>query len=140
MNESANKWMKRCFELAEQSANNGENRVGAVITDKHGYLIAEALERNRAANDVTCHAEIEVIRKALQKLTASLLAETILYTTHEPCVMCSYVIRHYKIAKVIYFNEVPEIGGINSLYPILKTESISNWSEPPQIVHWDFSQ
>ena len=128
--------MKRCFALADEAEQKNENPVGAILTDGSGNIIAEAIEGNKSKNDITCHAEIEVIRMALQKLKTSRLPETILYTTHEPCIMCSYVIRHYEIAKVIYANESGETGGINSLFQILRTDIISKWKAPPEIMRY----
>lgn len=128
--------MKRCFALADEARQNNENPVGAILTDDKGNIIAEAIEANKSKNDITCHAEIEVIRKALQKLKTSRLSETILYTTHEPCIMCSYVIRHYDIAKVVYAREGGEVGGRSLLFPLLTTDKISKWNAPPEIVHY----
>ena len=128
--------MKRCFVLADVANQNHENPVGAILTDGKGNIIAEGIEANRLKNDVTCHAEIEVIRNALQHITASKLRETVLYTTHEPCILCSYAIRHYGIPRVVYAKSVGEVGGISSPFPILTTDLISKWNPPPEVIHF----
>lgn len=127
--------MARCFALAEDARQKNENPVGAILADNSGTILAEAIEANKSKNDITCHAEIEVIRKALEKLPVSDLRKVVLYTTHEPCIMCSYVIRHYGIAKVVYAHASGETGGIRSAFPILITDKISKWKTPPEIVH-----
>jgi len=127
--------MKRCFELAEQAKQNNESPVGSLLTDGMGNILAEGIEANKGKNDVTCHAEIEVIRNALKKLPATDLQNTVLYSTHEPCVMCSYVIRHYGICKIVYSISAGEVGGASSNFPILKTEIITRWKSPPEIIN-----
>lgn len=127
--------MKRCFELAEQAKQNNESPVGSLLTDGIGNILAEGIEANKSKNDVTCHAEIEAIRNALKKLSVADLQNTVLYSTHEPCVMCSYVIRSYGIRKVVYSISAGEVGGTSSNFPILKTETIIRWKSPPEIIH-----
>ncbi len=127
-------WMERCELLGKQAGEKGNSPVGALIVQK-GEVVAEAEESAKSKNDVTCHAEIEALRKAVSKLQTLDLSDCVLYTTHEPCVMCSYAIRFYKIKKVVYRNGVKYLGGIHSSFPILVTDEVPrHWSEPPEIV------
>ncbi len=36
-----------------------------------------------------------------------------LYSNVEPCLLCSYVIRHHRIARVVYSKACGELGGTN---------------------------
>lgn len=126
-------YMLRCIELGYQSLASGNAPVGSVVV-QNDLIIGEGLELGKSKNDITYHAEIEAIRNALKQQNTQKLPGTTLYTTHEPCMMCSYVIRHYGIEKVVYSLPVQEIGGHSSEFGILKTDGVSNWAVIPEII------
>lgn len=125
-------WMKRCLQLGREALITGNSPVGSVII-KEGQVIGAGREAGKSKNDITCHAEIEAIRDAIRRGHSD-FTRAILYTTHEPCIMCSYVIRHHRIAEVVMGLEVAEIGGYTSAYPILKARNITRWGPEPQII------
>ncbi|MDN5212053.1 nucleoside deaminase [Fulvivirgaceae bacterium BMA12] len=127
------KFMRHCLILGKQAMENGESPVGAIVV-KNGQIVSEATELAKTNADVTCHAEIEAIRLAVKGLKTSRLDQCHLYTTHEPCIMCSYVIRHHQIQSVIYGQQVPHIGGNSSDFNILGTTKIPHWHHPPEIL------
>jgi tRNA(Arg) A34 adenosine deaminase TadA len=127
------KWMRRCLELGERALAAGDPPVGALLV-KAGVQIGEGVEAARTRNDVTCHAEIEAIRAAVQRAGVEAVRGAALYTTHEPCLMCSYVIRHYRVGQVIIGTTVPAVGGFSSAYPLLTAVDIPAWPAPPQVV------
>ena len=131
--EEHEKWMRRCLELGKQALRAGNPPVGALLV-KAGEIIGEGIEAAKSKNDVTCHAEIEAIRDALQNGDATAVDGATLYTTHEPCLMCAYVIRHHRIARVVTGTTVPAVGGFSSAYPLLTAEDITIWSARPEIV------
>jgi len=93
-------------------------------------------ESSKNKNDITCHAELEAIRLAVKKLKTNDLSDCILYSTHEPCIMCSYAIRFHKIKKVVYQHAVNYLGGVSSSMPLLiSKEAPPHWGEVPVIVH-----
>ena len=129
-------YMNRCEELANAAAKKGNAPVGAIIV-KDDEIISEAEEAGKTKNDITCHAEIEAIRLAVKKLGSSDLSACILITTHEPCIMCSYAIRVYKIKKVVYQNTVEYLGGISSSMPLLLSDEVPpHWAKAPEIIHF----
>ena len=128
-------YMHLCEILGEAAAKNGNSAVGAIIV-KDDVIISRAGEAGKSKNDITCHAELEAIRFALRKLTTPDLSGCILFTTHEPCIMCSYAIRFYKIKKVVFKNAVDYLGGVTSSMPLLVSEDVPpHWTRPPDIVH-----
>jgi tRNA(adenine34) deaminase len=91
-------YIKRCELLAEEAAAKGDAPVGSIIT-KGDEIIAEAIEASKHKNDIACHAELEAIRLAVKTLKTNNLSGCVIYSTHEPCIICSYAIRFYKIKK-----------------------------------------
>lgn len=125
--------MRRCMDLAIIAGQRGDSPVGSIIV-RSGEIIAEGIEGGRTHRDITFHAEIEAIRRATEAAEAVDLASCILYTTHEPCIMCSYVIRQMKIGTIVMALTTGEIGGYSSVYPILLDRSIRKWGDPPTVV------
>lgn len=124
--------MKRCEALAAIAAERGESPVGSVVV-MDGEIIGEGVEAGKAEQDVTFHAEVVAVREAVKTHGKDLSAAT-LYTTHEPCILCSYVIRHHRIGRVVIQKAVAHIGGASSNYPILRASDIPIWPSPPEVV------
>jgi tRNA(adenine34) deaminase len=131
--EEHEKWMRNCLALAGQALERGNPPVGSVLVQAGG-LIGEGAEAGKTKNDITCHAEIEAIRDAIQRHGASAVRGATLYSTHEPCLMCAYVIRHHQVSRVVVGTTVPAMGGFSSAYPLLTATDIPIWSPPPHIV------
>lgn len=128
-----NPYMEECIALARTAMANGNFPVGCVIV-KNGTIIGKGSEAVKSSNDITNHAEIEAIRNALKNLGTGNLRECELYTTHEPCLMCSYVIRHHKIKTVIYGAPVDHVGGVTSDLKVMLTTKVPHWGTPPVII------
>jgi tRNA(adenine34) deaminase len=125
-------FIKRCEDLAAIASGRQESPVGSLLV-LDGQIIGEGIEAGKAKQDITCHAEVEAIRDAVRKQGKDLSAAT-LYTTHEPCILCSYVIRHHRIRRVVIQHAVAHIGGVTSAYPILTAKDIPIWGEPPEVI------
>jgi tRNA(adenine34) deaminase len=126
-------YMAKCIELAEKARLNGDSPVGSIIV-RDGQIIASGIEGGKTHSDITFHAEIEVIRQAASILKSQDLSNCIMYTTHEPCIMCSYVIRHTRINTIFIGITTGAIGGFSSQYKILLDESIKTWGPPPTLI------
>jgi tRNA(adenine34) deaminase len=125
--------MNKCIALALKAKKRGDYPVGSVIV-LGGRVIGEGIEGGKTFHDITFHAEIEAIREAVGFLAGQDLSSCILYTTHEPCIMCSYVIRHVRIKCVVIGIKVPETGGLSSAYPLLLDKTIKKWGNPPELI------
>ena len=125
--------MRRCIELAKIAKERGDSPVGSIIV-KDEQIVAEGIEGGTTHKDVTFHAEIVAVRNATASLGKTDLSDCFMVTTHEPCIMCSYVIRHYKIGLIIVGITTGEIGGYSSALPVLLDRTISKWTTPPKII------
>ena len=95
------------------AAARGEVPVGAVLV-LNGTIIASAGNRTRERNDVTAHAEIEVIRAASSMIGAERLNGVDLYVTLEPCTMCAAAISFARLRRLYYGAEDPKGGGVDN--------------------------
>ena len=94
-------FMYRAIELAEQAVRHGNHPFGALLVHD-GKIILEAENSVHTEKDVTRHAELNLVSKASQTIDPEVLKECILYTSTEPCAMCSGAIYWAGIRKVVY--------------------------------------
>ena len=102
-------WMKIAIDEAHLAMKENEIPVGAVLV-KENKLIAKAHNRPILNRDPTAHAEIEVLRKAGEKLKNYRLPKTTLYVTLEPCAMCLGAMIHARIERVVFGASDPKSG------------------------------
>ncbi|MBE9044384.1 nucleoside deaminase [Pleurocapsales cyanobacterium LEGE 10410] len=108
-------WMEYALDLAKLAGDLGEVPVGAVITDRQGNLIAEAINRKRKDKDATAHAEILAIRTASQIKQNCYLKDCTLYVTLEPCPMCAGAIIQSRLGLLVYGADDPKTGAIRTV-------------------------
>ncbi len=95
------KFMLRALELACEAYNNGEVPVGAVV-ELNGKIIGEGRNYCEQLKDPTAHAEVIAIKNACNNLGDHRLNDCILYTTLEPCHMCTGAIINSKVKRVVF--------------------------------------
>lgn len=125
--------MNKCIALAKIARQNGDSPVGSILV-KNGEIVGEGIEGGKTFKDITFHSEIEAVRNARALLHTPDLSDCIMYTTHEPCIMCSYVLRHHQIHTIIIGVASGDIGGFSSQYPLLKDQTIKKWQEVPVVI------
>jgi tRNA(adenine34) deaminase len=126
-------FMRKAIRLARIAFKRGDTPVGSVVVYK-GHIVGKGIESVRSEKDLAAHAELKGIKEACRRLDTLRLAGCELYTTAEPCFMCSFVIRTAQLSRVVIGKPVPYIGGISSHYPILIDSRIPNWPRPPAVV------
>src|ERR1700759_798903 len=122
-------YLEKCLELAKQAAKQGESPVGSLLV-KDGMVIGEAYEKSKQLKDISRHAEMLAILNALRHTND--LSRSILYSNVEPCILCSYAIRHHKIRTVVFMKYAGELGGTNPQFNLLTSDSFRSWGPPPQ--------
>lgn len=130
--ENYNQYMLECIELAKLALKKGNPPVGSILVfqDK---IIGRGIESGKSSGDITQHAEILAVKDALSNGYKDVLEHSVIFSTHEPCIMCSYLIRHHKISKLIFGVSVPFVGGQSSEFKILETEKVPKWGKKPEI-------
>ena len=104
--------MERCIRLSETSTQSGELPFAALICRGH-EVVVETTNQVVSNADVTRHAEMVAMSEAQKILGRMNLADCALYTTVEPCAMCSYAIRETRIGRVVFAIRSPVMGGLS---------------------------
>jgi tRNA(adenine34) deaminase len=129
--------MRRCIELSRVAGKSGELPFAAVIC-RDGVVIAETTNHVARDGDVTRHAEIVAISQAQRAMADTNLQGCTLYTTVEPCPMCSFPIRETRISRVVYAISSPVMGGVSRWNvlgdPDLSTRMPEAFGPPPEVV------
>ena len=102
-------YMKLALKEAKKAFEKEEVPIGVIIV-KEGKIIARAHNLKEIKKDTIEHAEIRAIKKASKKLNTWRLNDCEMYTTLEPCPMCSGAIIQDRIKKV-YIGTMDEKTG-----------------------------
>lgn len=123
---------QRCLDLAWEAYVAGSVPVGSVLTAPDGGLVAEA--RNRAFDTVApdgelagayvAHAEINV----LASLQLGDYPDHVLWSSLEPCLMCSAAILHSHVGNVRFAQADPVMSGVADL-PSISAFARSRWPD-----------
>jgi tRNA(adenine34) deaminase len=129
--------MGRCIQLAKSGAAQGEYPFGSLVALGE-TVISEGVNSSIREMDESRHAEIIAIAHARRTLPKKLLRDCTIYSTVEPCAMCSFVIRAAGIRRVVFALHSPVMGGM-SRWDILQHQSPSRrlrllYGPAPEIV------
>ena len=107
------KYIDIAIKEAKKSLKKGDIPVGCVII-KDDKIIAKAHNLKENKKQATYHAEILAINKACKKLHTWHLDDCILYSTMEPCIMCSGAIIQSRIKNIVYLLDNSSFGNIKN--------------------------
>lgn len=141
-------WMQEALVMARQAFEAAEVPVGSVFV-RNGEVIARARNRTNELMNATRHAELEAIDHILslhppkeQDFSLSPhsgprgdnpFAQTTLYVTIEPCIMCASALRQVGIKRVVFGAGNERFGGNGSVLPV-HTESLLKNAPPYEAV------
>ena len=94
-------FIRQCYDLARQAIANGDHPFGALLV-RDGEVVLTAVNTVHSNRDVTQHAEFNLVSHAGRLLGYTALAESILYTSTEPCAMCAGAIFWAGIPTIVY--------------------------------------
>jgi tRNA(Arg) A34 adenosine deaminase TadA len=113
------------FELAWESLRAGSRPIGAVLINADGEMVASGRNRSQEtvapsgqlAGAAIAHAEINVLAQLSSRRRYE---DHLLFTTLEPCLLCSGALLHAHVGTVVYaaadplwrgIEQVPSVGG-----------------------------
>ena len=105
-------YLARAIELARRSREKGNQPFGSLLVDTTGEVVLEAENTVVTGNDVTAHAELNLVRTASMRFDVGALQGSTLYTSTEPCAMCSGAIFWSGIGRVVYALSSEQLMGI----------------------------
>lgn len=93
--------IRETIELSAESVRCGDEPFAAlVVLDDH--IEARAQNRVLRSGDRTRHAEFEALRSAIRRVGRERLAEATLYSSTEPCAMCTGALYWSGVGRLVY--------------------------------------
>ena len=100
LNERDAFFLKQVIELSQRSRDEGHHPFAAMVVGADGKVISAAM--NASSKDRTAHAEMNALRSASTRFSPAELAGATLYTSAEPCAMCSGGAYWAGVGRVVY--------------------------------------
>ena len=101
-NKTTKTLLRKVFDIAKRSKLNGNLAYGCLLVDENNEILLEGENSVLTNNDSLGHAEINLIREASKLYSFDFLNECTIYTSDEPCPMCSSAIFWGGIGKLIF--------------------------------------
>lgn len=96
------RWMRRALLLAQSGERRaGTNPIGCVVV-RGRSVIGEGCNEVDLRHDATAHAEIVAMRRAGERIGTHELRGAVLYTTLQPCGMCTMASIWSKIGRIVF--------------------------------------
>ncbi len=94
-------FIRQAIELARKARAHGNHPFGSLLVIDNQVVLSAENTSNTDKNP-TSHAETNLVQKAIRELMPEQLAKATLYTSTEPCAMCTGAIYWAGIRKVVY--------------------------------------
>ncbi|SDJ57582.1 tRNA(Arg) A34 adenosine deaminase TadA [Halovenus aranensis] len=115
--------MQHAIDLAREAADRGDHPFGSVLVCNDTVVMAES-NRIKTGDDIRRHPELHLAYRACRELDATERAETVMYTSTEPCPMCAGGMRSAGFERVIYSVSAPEIGEFTGSKPPVRAATV----------------
>jgi tRNA(adenine34) deaminase len=119
------RWMRLAIEQASFALAMDEVPVGAVVVYQN-KIIGRGFNRREKNHKITGHAEIIAMEEASQYLNSWRLTNCTLYTTLEPCLMCTGALIQSRIERIVFGAQEEKTGAIISQIQIQKLPRIQH--------------
>jgi len=130
-------FMRKCIELGDRAGETGDLPFGALVVC-NGQVIGEGSNILQQKKEVDGHAERIALLQAQTFMRSRTLPGCTVYSTVEPCPMCSFPIRELHIARVVFGLRSPVMGGYTKFKvlqdPGLSEKVLDYFGPPPEVV------
>ena len=94
--------LRQAIEVSARAVASGNMPFGAVLADPEGNVLIEAENTTFTGKNPLNHAETNLVNMAVTTLTPEQVAAATLYTSCEPCAMCSGAMYWGGINRMVY--------------------------------------
>ncbi|MDH2415237.1 nucleoside deaminase [Nocardioides sp. CER19] len=116
--------LRRAIAIADAAVTSGDAPYGSLLADQHGTILVEAHNTVRRDEDITAHPELKLARWAARELEPEVAARTTMYTSCQPCAMCTGAVVRSGLGRVVYALATEQLIAINPG---------SSWRDVPQV-------
>ena len=110
-------FLRLSFKVAERALASGQHPFGAILVDGEGNVLMEQENAYLPDRDMTGHAERVLMTRAGIAYGPRFLASCTIYTSAEPCAMCSGAIYWVGVGRVVFGLSEHEMKSITGNHP-----------------------
>jgi tRNA(Arg) A34 adenosine deaminase TadA len=104
-------FVKEAIALAGEARRNGNHPFGALLV-VDGHVVLRAMNSVVTDQDPTAHAETNLVALAIRQLSSDHIRRAVLYTSCEPCAMCTGKIYWAGIRSIVFGLSSEELAGL----------------------------
>lgn len=108
--------LRRAIELAVAGRAAGDAPFGSLLVGPDGTVLAEEHNTVLSDGDITAHPELKLARWAARELASDVAAATTMFTSCQPCGMCSGAIDRSGLGRVVYALSAEQFAGIDGTH------------------------
>jgi tRNA(Arg) A34 adenosine deaminase TadA len=102
MTEDDEQFLRRAIRLAARGRDQGEAPFGSLLVGPGGEVLIEDHNTAIADDDITAHPELKLARWSARHLDAAAAAATTMYTSCQPCGMCTGALARSGLGRVVF--------------------------------------
>ncbi|GAA3213941.1 nucleoside deaminase [Dactylosporangium siamense] len=112
MTPEEERFLLRAIELATLARAAGEAPFGSMLVGPDGRVLAEEHNTVLSDGDISAHPELKLARWAARNLPADVAAGTTMFTSCQPCGMCTGAIERSGLGRVVYALSGEQLGAL----------------------------
>lgn len=105
-------FLRRAIELAARARASGDAPFGSLLVGPDGSVLAEAHNTVLSDADISAHPELKLARWAARELDPATAAGTTMYTSCQPCGMCTGAIERSGLGRVVFALSNEQLAGL----------------------------
>ena len=102
MTEADERFLRRAVELAAAARAAGDMPYGSLLVGPAGDVLAEDRNTVVTERDISAHPELKLARWAARELDPGVARQTTMYTSCQPCPMCTGAIARSGLGRVVF--------------------------------------
>jgi tRNA(Arg) A34 adenosine deaminase TadA len=110
MTEADERHLRRAIELAAAARAAGDMPYGSLLVGPTGDVLAEDRNTVISEQDITAHPELKLALWAARNLDADTARQTTMYTSCQPCPMCTGAISRSGLGRVAFALSGEQLG------------------------------
>lgn len=112
--ESDLAFLRQAVALAAEARTAGNPPFGSLLVGPDGTVLAEERNTSITGNDITAHPELKLARWAARELDRETARGTTMYTSCEPCGMCTGAIERAFLRRVVFAMSGAQLGTLKA--------------------------
>jgi tRNA(Arg) A34 adenosine deaminase TadA len=124
-------FLRRAIALAAAAREAGNPPFGSLLAGPDGTVLVEAQNTTVTDRDISYHPELKLAVWAARELTPEQAAGTTMYTSCQPCEMCSGALARSGLGGVVYALSGEQLDGLKSTgaFPAVPQEGPALYDE-----------